>query len=105
MGFHGLLRGYLYSTFTLPWTISHQFETSRYKPSGGVYPMTSFSPTLLWGLLGLKQKWLATVFLVINRDRHERLTYSPPSVIRLKNAVFWGVTLCSACKNRRFGGT
>jgi hypothetical protein len=24
---------------------------------------------------------------------------------RLKNGVFWDVTLCGSCKNRRFGGT
>jgi hypothetical protein len=23
----------------------------------------------------------------------------------MKNAVFWGVTPCGSCKNRRFGGT
>jgi hypothetical protein len=23
----------------------------------------------------------------------------------MKNAVFWGVTPCGCCKNRRFGGT
>jgi hypothetical protein len=23
----------------------------------------------------------------------------------IKNAVFWGVTPCGSCKNRRFGGT
>jgi hypothetical protein len=23
----------------------------------------------------------------------------------MKNAIFWDVTLCDSCKNRRFGGT
>jgi hypothetical protein len=27
-----------------------------------------------------------------------------PAVIR-KNAIFWDVTQCSCCRNRRFGGT
>jgi hypothetical protein len=25
--------------------------------------------------------------------------------IKLKNGVFWDVTPCGSCKNRRFGGT
>jgi hypothetical protein len=25
--------------------------------------------------------------------------------VNIKNAVFWDVTLCGSCKNRRFGGT
>jgi hypothetical protein len=25
--------------------------------------------------------------------------------VTMKNAVFWHVTLCGSCKNRRFGGT
>jgi hypothetical protein len=29
--------------------------------------------------------------------------YQPTS--NLKNGVFWDVTLCGSCKNRRFGGT
>jgi hypothetical protein len=26
-------------------------------------------------------------------------------IAKIKNAVFWDVTPCSSCKNRRFGGT
>jgi hypothetical protein len=25
--------------------------------------------------------------------------------VTMKNGVFWDVTLCGSCKNRRFGGT
>jgi hypothetical protein len=27
------------------------------------------------------------------------------TAVTMKNAVFWGVTSCGSCKNRRFGGT
>jgi hypothetical protein len=27
------------------------------------------------------------------------------AAVNMKNAVFWDVTLCGSCKNRRFGGT
>jgi hypothetical protein len=27
------------------------------------------------------------------------------TVVTMKNGVFWDVTPCSSCKNRRFGGT
>jgi hypothetical protein len=27
------------------------------------------------------------------------------NVVRMKNGVFWVVTPCGSCKNRRFGGT
>jgi hypothetical protein len=27
------------------------------------------------------------------------------TALTVKNAVFWGVTQCGSCKNRRFGGT
>jgi hypothetical protein len=38
-------------------------------------------------------------YFIINFTWHLKFT------VRLKNAVFWDVTLCSSCKNRRFGGT
>jgi hypothetical protein len=28
-----------------------------------------------------------------------------PNTVALKNGVFWDVTPCGSCKNRRFGGT
>jgi hypothetical protein len=27
------------------------------------------------------------------------------TAVTMKNGVFWGVTPCGSCKNRRFGGT
>jgi hypothetical protein len=27
------------------------------------------------------------------------------SAVTMKNGVFWNITLCGSCKNRRFGGT
>jgi hypothetical protein len=27
------------------------------------------------------------------------------TTVTMKNGVFWDVTLCGSCKNRRFGGT
>jgi hypothetical protein len=41
-----------------------------------------------------------TVFL-----RSVRRLIVAASVVPLKNGVFWDVTLCGSCKNRRFGGT
>jgi hypothetical protein len=45
-------------------------------------------------------------------DRVRNLPYEPESVVRfevftavtMKNGVFWDVTPCGSCKNRRFGG-
>jgi hypothetical protein len=27
------------------------------------------------------------------------------TAVTMKNGIFWDVTLCDSCKNRRFGGT
>jgi hypothetical protein len=27
------------------------------------------------------------------------------SIVKMKNGIFWDVTPCGSCKNRRFGGT
>jgi hypothetical protein len=40
---------------------------------------------------------LANVFPIV---RFEVFT-----AVSMKNGVFWEVTLCDSCKNRRFGGT
>jgi hypothetical protein len=33
------------------------------------------------------------------------VTFTEDMKVTVKNVVFWDVTLCASCKNRRFGGT
>jgi hypothetical protein len=37
--------------------------------------------------------------------RHTVVGFEVFTAVIMKNAVFWDVTLCGSCKNRRFGGT
>jgi hypothetical protein len=42
------------------------------------------------------------------RRRHTRSGYvkiDAKETVTMKNGVFWDVTPCGSCKNRRFGGT
>jgi hypothetical protein len=46
--------------------------------------------------------------LVFNVPRESRLSYVRLEVftaVTMKKGVFWDVTPCGSCKNRRFGGT
>jgi hypothetical protein len=45
--------------------------------------------------LRFSHRWLLRVFVGC---------YRPEKVLILKDGVFWDVTLCGSCKNRRFGG-
>jgi hypothetical protein len=38
-----------------------------------------------------------------NKIRHVR--FEVFTAVTMKNGVFWDVTSCGSCKNRRFGGT
>jgi hypothetical protein len=38
-------------------------------------------------------------------DRSRYVRFEVFTAVTMKNCVFWDVTLCSSCKNRRFGGT
>jgi hypothetical protein len=53
--------------------------------------------------LPLLQKWLKTrdhrISIFIINVRFEAFT-----AVTMKNAVFWDVTPCGSCENRRFGG-
>jgi hypothetical protein len=42
----------------------------------------------------------AFVICIFDHVRFEVFT-----AVTMKNGVFWGVTPCGSCKNRRFGGT
>jgi hypothetical protein len=42
--------------------------------------------------------WIIWLFIWVGRDRIQTIKI-------VKNAVFWNVTSCGSCKNRRFGGT
>jgi hypothetical protein len=35
----------------------------------------------------------------------ENVRFEVFAAVTMKNGVFWYVTLCGSCKNRRFGGT
>jgi hypothetical protein len=57
---------------------------------------------------------LGGTLLRIERIKKRSLTFQMPSVyvrfevftaVTMKNGVFWNVTPCGSCKNRRFGGT
>jgi hypothetical protein len=37
----------------------------------------------------------------LNKD----VTFEVFTAVTMKNCVFWDVTPCGSCKNRRFGGT
>jgi hypothetical protein len=34
-----------------------------------------------------------------------RVRFEVFTAVTMKNGIFWDVTLCGSCKNRRFGGT
>jgi hypothetical protein len=39
------------------------------------------------------------------RAESENVRFEVFTAVTKKNGVFWDVTLCGSCKNRRFGGT
>jgi hypothetical protein len=41
----------------------------------------------------------------INKRRHLLVRSEVFTAMTMKNGVFWDVTPCGSCKNRRFGGT
>jgi hypothetical protein len=43
------------------------------------------------------------IFLPINSGSFVK--FEDFTAVTMKNGVFWDVTLCGSCKNRRFGGT
>jgi hypothetical protein len=43
--------------------------------------------------------------ITTHTDRLEFVRLEVFTAVTMKNAVFWDVTLCGFCKNRRFGGT
>jgi hypothetical protein len=40
-----------------------------------------------------------------SEDRRRDVRFEVFTAVTMKNAVFWDVTPCGSCKNRRFGGT
>jgi hypothetical protein len=38
-------------------------------------------------------------------DLYNSVRFEVFTVVTMKNGVFWDVTPCGSCKNRRFGGT
>jgi hypothetical protein len=52
-----------------------------------------------WNCLALFRFWN------LSQDHLNRKKLSATSSSVTKNAVFWNVTSCGCCKNRRFGGT
>jgi hypothetical protein len=51
-------------------------------------------------LVCLATRMIASPRLIVHCVRFEVFT-----AVTMKNGVFWNVTLCGPCQNRRFGGT
>jgi hypothetical protein len=53
---------------------------------------------------GLDKALMAQLYAFLsNVKEHVRLEVF--TVVTMKNGIFWDVTPCGSCKNRRFGGT
>jgi hypothetical protein len=50
---------------------------------------------------------LRTIFssLLLSHELKVDLRFEVFTAVTIKNVVFWDVTPCGSCKNRRFGGT
>jgi hypothetical protein len=51
---------------------------------------------LFWGINNL---------FIPHRKHYLSVRVEVFTAVTMKNGVFWDVTLCGSCKNRRFGGT
>jgi hypothetical protein len=57
--------------------------------------------------------WRHQLFFPVHKDNCEQIFWKTKAFLRfevftavtMKNGVFWVVTPCGSCKNRRFGGT
>jgi hypothetical protein len=76
----------------------------RRKRDGG---FTGLRLRILLMLLNLKIRISKTIILllVLYVYQTSSLILKDGHRLRVKNAVFWDVTPCGSCKNRRFGGT
>jgi hypothetical protein len=43
--------------------------------------------------------------LTVEATRRQYVIFEVSMAVTMKNGVFWDVTPCGCCKNRRFGGT
>jgi hypothetical protein len=46
-----------------------------------------------------------TILNVLYNKLEEFVRFEVFTAVTMKNGVFWDVTPCGSCKNRRFGGT
>jgi hypothetical protein len=44
-------------------------------------------------------------FIAVTEEHEPYIRFEGFTAVTMKNGVFWDVTLCGSCKNRRFGGT
>jgi hypothetical protein len=71
-----------------------------------------FSCVGIWNFCAIDEDWLLFNLLVceVNMYRFGFVEFYSPLFVRtanlftVKNRVFWDVTPCGSCKNRRFGG-
>jgi hypothetical protein len=49
--------------------------------------------------------WIVEVDLAVTKTINIRVRFEVFTAVTMKNGVFWGVTPCGSCSNRRFGGT
>jgi uncharacterized protein YbcV (DUF1398 family) len=47
----------------------------------------------------------ASIAKILRKQQSGRVSFEVFTAVTMKNGVFWGVTPCGSCKNRRFLGT
>jgi hypothetical protein len=51
---------------------------------------------------GRKQRYRSAPY---SKTYYKHVRFEVFTAVNMKNGVFWDVTQCGSCKNRRFGGT
>jgi hypothetical protein len=52
-----------------------------------------------------KNHGLGTGFILYRREPYQHVRFEVFTAVAMKNGVYWDVTPCGFCKNRRFGVT
>jgi hypothetical protein len=80
-----------------------------YSSSASLYILSSnfsiTSPRPLFTFLSLYQSNFAVRFCLCPKNLNIVVRFEVFTAVTMKNGVFWDVTPCGSCKNRRFGGT